>query len=286
MFLRVANNMSVSRISRLLCVSESSIRRNLNMFWHTGDVKPVEFVRGPPSVLGDVECMAILKMILHLHELSANLLNMFGSTVSSSTICRTLHDKMGCSHQILQCIALQQSDNARAQLMAEISVYDPSMLIWINESGCDRRDSRRKHGYSFKGITPKDHRLLSRGYSAIPLLSVEGILDVSITEGTTDGAKFEYFLRKCLLPILQPFNWVNPLSVIIMDNASIHHVEGVRDLIENQAKARLIFLPPYSPDLNPLEEVFSQIKTIMKENFQLFETCSATKALLAMAFGW
>ncbi len=99
--------------------------------------------------------------------------------------------------------------------MGKISAYDPSMLIWIDESGCDLRDSMRKRGYSFRGITPRDHRLLRRGkrYSAIPLLSMEGIHDVYITEGTMNGDRFEDFLQKCLIPILQPFNWINPLSV-------------------------------------------------------------------------
>ena len=70
-----------------------------------------------------------------------------------------------------------------------------------------------------------------------------------------------------------------------MDNASIHHVNGVVDLIENQAGARLLFLPPYSPDLNPLEEVFSQVKAIIKQNDQLFQVTIIPRALLMMAFG-
>ena len=70
-----------------------------------------------------------------------------------------------------------------------------------------------------------------------------------------------------------------------MDNATIHHVDGVRDLIETQVGARLLFLPPYSPDLNPLEEVFSQVKKIMKQNHSLFQTFSAPRVLLTLAFG-
>jgi transposase len=69
-----------------------------------------------------------------------------------------------------------------------------------------------------------------------------------------------------------------------MDNASIHHVEDVQDLIEGVG-ARLLFLPPYSPDLNPVEGVFSQIKSIMKENHTLFEVASCPRALLTMLFG-
>lgn len=68
-----------------------------------------------------------------------------------------------------------------------------------------------------------------------------------------------------------------------MDNASIHHVDAVRDLIEG-AGARLLFLPPYSPDLNPCEGVFSQIKSMMKENYQLFETTTCTRTLLCLLF--
>ena len=62
-------------------------------------------------------------------------------------------------------------------------------------------------------------------------------------------------------------------------------MEGAKQLIEDQAGVWLLFLPPYSPDLNPPEEVFSQIKSIMKKNDALFQVCSAPRALFSMAFG-
>ena len=78
---------------------------------------------------------------------------------------------------------------------------------------------------------------------------------ILITEGIVDGEKFTDFIRKSLLLILFPFNNVNPYSVVIMDNAfSIHHVDEVQDLIENQAGAKLCYLPPYSLDLILLKE--------------------------------
>ena len=88
---------------------------------------------------------------------------------------------------------------------------------------------------------------------------------------------------KNLQQILNPFNWSNYHSVVIMDNASIHHVYGVVDLIESQG-ARLIFFPPYSPDLNPLEEFFSKVKSIMKENHSIFQSRTETQVLLTMVF--
>lgn len=291
MWLSITKGISTFDLSQTLCVSESTVRRYLRLFLQTGDVQPVNHRHGPPKTLGDLEQLKVLRLInknpgIYLEELKGKLSMNFGITVSSATICRTLHF-MGCSRQAIQHIALQRNDRLRAKFMAEITIYDPSMLIWIDESGCDRRDSTRNYGYSIRGITPRDHRLLARGkrYSAIPIMSVEGIHDVYLAEGSMNGPRFEEFVQKRLLPILQPFNWINPLSVVVMDNASIHHVEGVVDLIEGQAGAKLVFLPPYSPDLNPLEEAFSQVKSILKENDQLFQCYSAPRVLLAMAFG-
>lgn len=241
--------------------------------------------------MSDREQLLLLRLILeypgiYLHEIQAKLVIYLGVNISRATICRTLKF-MGCTRQVIQHIALQRDENDRAKFMAEVSVYDPAMLVWIDESGCDNRNARRKQAYSIRGITPKDHRLLSRGtrYSAIPIMSVEGIHDVCLLEGTVNGERFEDFVQNFLIPILQPFNGVNPLSVVIMDNASIHHVDSVTDLIQNQAGARLLFLPPYSPDLNPLEEVFSQVKAIMKQNDHLFQVTTIPRIILAIAFG-
>ena len=65
-----------------------------------------------------------------------------------------------------------------------------------------------KYGYSLRGIPVCDYRLLVRGkrYSAIPVISLDGIRDVYITERTVNGGKFADFVRNCLLPVLQPFN--------------------------------------------------------------------------------
>jgi len=195
---------------------------------------------------------------IYLHEMQAKFLSRFGVNVSAAMLCRTLRG-MGCSRQVIQHIAIQQSDECRAKFMAEVSMYDPAMLIWIDESGCDRRDSIRKFGYGIRGVPPRSHQLLIHGtrYSVIPIMSTEGIHDISLYEGTVNGSKFEDFIENSLL---QPFNGINPFSVVIMDNAAIHHINAVRDLIETQVGAQLLFLPPYSPDLNPLEEVFGQVK--------------------------
>lgn len=289
-WLNAAYQLGFQEIAQLLCISERTVRRYVHMFQQIGDIQPRTHNHGPPKLLGTFEQLVLLRLItdypgIYLHEIQSKFLARFGISVSASTICRTLRF-MGCTQQTIQHIAVQRSDELRAKFMADVSVYDPSMLIWIDESGCDRRNCMRKRGYSVRGLPPRDHRLLVRGtrFSAIPVMTVEGIHDVYLMEGNVNSERFEEFITHCLSAFLQPFNWINPRSVVILDNAAIHHVDGVKDLIENQFGARLLFLPPYSPDLNPVEEVFSKVKTIMKQNDSLFQVCSAPRVLLTMAF--
>ena len=76
--------------------------------------------------------------------------------------------------------------------------------------------------------------------------------------GAVTGDIFEQFV-----PHLMPFNGANQHSIVVMDNASIHHVDGITELIQGVGDIPL-FLPPYSPDYNPIEELFSQFKKTIK----------------------
>ena len=280
---------SASEIGELLGLSQRTVQRYLALYHQTGDIQARPRKNGPSRLLGDHEQLLIFQLIIrepgiYLHEIQERLHERLGARVSLSTLSRTLKF-MGCTRQVIRHIAIQRDDELRAKFMANISMYDPSMFVWVDESGCDRRNSIRKYGYSVRGIRPVEQRLLVRGvrYSAIPVMSIEAIHDVYITEGTTDGQKFSHFIREYLLPQLLPFNGSNVRSIVIMDNAAIHHVDQNVQLIESTG-AKVIFLPPYSPDLNPLEIAFSKIKALMKENDKLFQTTSAPKALLTMAF--
>ncbi len=83
-------------------------------------------------------------------------------------------------------------------------------------------------------------------------MSMDGVLDIYLVEGSVNGDVFMDFVRRTLLPLLMPFDGENERSVVVLDNASIHHVEPVVEAI-NSVGALVKFLPPYSPDLMPLE---------------------------------
>jgi len=86
--------------------------------------------------------------------------------------------------------------------------------------------------------------------------------------GPVNGSVFYDFVRGTLIPNMQFYDGENPNSIVIMDNCSIHHVQEVEDVIQ-QSGILLLFLPPYSPDLNPVEEAFSYIKGYMMTCFSV-----------------
>ena len=114
-----------------------------------------------------------------------------------------------------------------------------------------------------KVYTPINHCLYTSGrrISAISAISTRGVEDVYLAEGGVSGDTFCDFIEKCLLPVLMPFNGSNHRSIVVIDNASIHHIDEVVQLVSSVG-ALLWFLPPYSPDLNPIEPVFSQCEIV------------------------
>ena len=97
----------------------------------------------------------------YLHELQSELRKVFGVTVNCATICKTLKFT-GCTRQCMHHVALKWSDTLRAQFMATVSMCDPSMLVWLDESGHDRRHTIRKQAYSFRGMPLANHLILAR----------------------------------------------------------------------------------------------------------------------------
>ena len=87
-------------------------------------------------------------------------------------------------------------------------------------------------------------------------LSLNGILHLEVVENAVMGADFRQFVEGLLL---QMNKFPLPNSVLIIDNASIHKIDGIRELVEDRG-ARLLYLPSYSPDFNPIKLAFLTIK--------------------------
>lgn len=285
---RITKNKTIRDISADLCVANSTIWRILDRFERTGRVTP-NAATSRDHALHEHDEMLLIQMVcenpsVHLHEVQRKLHEVTGTEASIATICRSLK-RNGFSRKKVQFIALQRSDRLRAEYQAEVSVYDSSMLVFLDETGCKRKDAMRKFGYSLREYPAKSVRLLAKGkhYSAIGIMTTTSFLDCYVVEGTVDGDVFYHFVQSSLLPQLMPFNGTNPNSVVIMDNCSIHHLHDVIKLIHSVA-ALVLFLPPYSPDLMPIEECFSKVKHFLRLHEAVAQSVQDIKLLITAAF--
>ena len=117
-----------------------------------------------------------------------------------------------------------------------------------------RQRGRAPRGQRLIGKTPHGHWQTT---TLIAALCIDGIRCSTVVNGAINGDVFEAFVRHVLLPELRPND------VVVMDNLSSHKRLAVRHLIES-AGAELVYLPPYSPDLNPIELIFSKVKQLLR----------------------
>ena len=135
----------------------------------------------------------------------------------------------------------------------------PERLVFIDETGAKTNIAR------LRGRAPKGQRLSA----AIPWghwqtttfvagFRTTGLTAPMVIEGAMDGDAFKAYVKQLLAPSLKP------RDIVIMDNLSSHKVAGVREAIK-AAKAYLLYLPSYSPDLNPIELAFSKLKALLRK---------------------
>lgn len=262
---------SKSVVAKNLGVNKSTVSRIVNRFLTTGSVtknvypKERAFRKLTSPAQHFILNHVLEKPGIYLRELQKDLLDQLLLDIDVSTICRFLHES-NFRYQKLSVVSLQRDVLCRQKYINDVSLYNPDMFIFVDETGSDIRNSVRRYGYSLRGMPLEYPTMFVRGErtSAIAMMSIRGILDVYVTQGTTNGDTFCRFIENCVLPQLQPFDGVRPHSVLVMDNCSIHHVQEVQELLDGVG-AMLHFLPPYSPDLNPIELAFSKVKTGIKE---------------------
>ena len=153
-------------------------------------------------------------------------------------------------------VARERCEERRAAFLTAIQPYlgEPERLIYVDESGFHTAMSRsyaraRSHERAV-GVLPRNH---GRVHTLICALSMAGPLAPLMLDGPVNGASFEFWVAQELCPVLQAG------QVVVMDKLSSHHRASIRTLVEQQG-CTLMYLPPYSPDFNPIEWLFSQVK--------------------------
>ena len=136
---------------------------------------------------------------------------------------------------------------------------DPKKLVFIDESGASTKMARLR-GRALKGercraAIPHGHWKTTTFTAGLRL---DGLVAPFMLDGPMDGAMFLAYVERILTPEL------NPGDVVIIDNLPAHKITGVREAIE-KAGAQLLYLPPYSPDFNPIEMAFSKLKALLRK---------------------
>ena len=136
---------------------------------------------------------------------------------------------------------------------------DPERLIFIDESGLSTKMAR------LRGWAPKGERCCAaiphghwKTITFVGGLTLGGFVAPMLLDGPMDGASFLAWVEQMLAPTLRAGD------IVVMDNLSAHKVAGVGQAIEARG-AELLYLPPYSPDLNPIEQVFAKLKTLLRK---------------------
>jgi len=115
------------------------------------------------------------------------------------------------------------------------------------------------------GRTPRGERLVAavphghwKTTTFIGALRSDGLSAPAVIDGAVNGDVFLAYVRQVLAPTLRPDH------IVVMDNLSSHKIAGVREAIEATG-AELCYLPPYSPDLNPIEQLFAKLKALLRK---------------------
>lgn len=158
----------------------------------------------------------------------------------------------------------------------QLAPVPSARLVFVDESGANTKMTR------LYGRSPVGQRLVSRvphGHyqtsTLIAAVRLRGPCAPWVFEGAMDGEMFLAWVRQGLAPTLQP------QDMVIMDNLATHKAAGVRLAIE-AVGARLLYLPPYSPDFNPIENLWSKIKHILRRLCP--RTADELREAVALAF--
>jgi transposase len=142
--------------------------------------------------------------------------------------------------------------------MSQQSLLNPDRLVFIDEAGAKTNMTR------LYGRSPRGQRVLDRtphGHwcttTMISSIRSNGSTACMTVDGATTGEIFQIYIREVLLPTLQPGD------IVILDNLASHKNPKALELIEGVG-AQVRFLPPYSPDLNPIEKMWSKVKQILR----------------------
>lgn len=147
---------------------------------------------------------------------------------------------------------------AREDWFENQDALDPDRLVFLDETAANTRMARRygraPRGARCRMAVPHGHYKTTTVTAA---LRTTGPTAIALFDGATNGQRFRAYVTDTLVPVLRPGD------IVVLDNLNVHKVAGVREAIA-AAGVRLLYLPAYSPEFNPIEQVFAKLKHLLR----------------------
>jgi len=264
---------TLRQIARRFLVSVSFVTRLLQLHRSTGSLEPRPHGGGNPAVLGPEDLEQLRQLVRQQPDATLEELHQrLGAWCSLMTISRALH-KLGLPRKKKIPRAQEQDrpevQEQRREFCEELAGLDPRRLVFVDECGANTAMTRTY------GRAPVGQRVYARTpgrWESITLtcgLRLSGVTAASAFPGATNTGVFETSVEEVLVPELKPGD------VVIWDNLKPHESD---EAIE-AAGARVVPLPPWSPDLTPIEEIVSKVKGSLRS------AAARTKETVYAAFG-
>lgn len=253
---------ATSAVAERFSVSSAFVRRLQQRFRQTGSLAPRPGGRGPARKLAGREEELRQAVREHPDATPAEHRDRLQLPATRVTVWRTLR-RLGLTRKKKSTHAAEQDRpdvaEARRHWPEKFAGVDPKDVVFLDETGANTT-MQRTHGYAPQG---------ERVVAAVPLSERETVTFVGVLtasglaapwalEGAMNGEWFLAYVEQVLVPELRPG------MVVVMDNLPCHKVQGVAEAI-HAAGCRLEYLPPYSPDLNPIEQAFSKLKRALRD---------------------
>ena len=187
-------------------------------------------------------------------------------TFSTSSKSSTLHIKKRFLYE-------ERREDLREEYQRALNQIPKENLIYLDESGFDL-NMKKGYGWKLKGQRLYDNKSGNRKNKRITVISAysnqtKQLIAPMYFEGNTDTEIFNQWIEEFLIPELKPN------QTVILDNAAFHKSPRTTELVES-AKCSLLYLPPYSPDFNPIEQKWGHVKNSVKkirDKFEEFTEC-------------
>jgi len=250
-----------AEIVAMFAISLATRKRYLKRQRETGDVRAKPILGRPAKKGAALQAGLLSQLDAYPDATLAEHCQIWETTqrmqVSTATMSRAIQ-RLAWTRKKKTLRASEQKEEDRAAWREQAQTLDVSKLVFVNECGSNialtRLYGRAPRGKRACGAVPRNRRA---NITLLASLSLQGMGEALILEGSADSAAFEIYVEQILAPSLQAG------QIVVMGNLSTHTGEKVRQAISARA-CQLLFLPFYSPDLSPIEEAFSKLKAFLR----------------------